>query len=136
MVGIDFAKEFNAILKRYVDSVCANVRLDRIDNIDMASGKASVSAVSVDEYLVSETLGDVIDKLVVLHVRVWNLEDQLVLTDSDEEAGKIAKKIMHEVRTKRPRLIVAINKMMEQVLVNNNLDVLKDEDTKVYKGED
>jgi hypothetical protein len=118
---MDFGEEFVALVGWYIDLIMPKAQ------------ERSVEDVPVVEYIASETIGDVLEKLLILHIRAWHLEDELVETDDEAEAGRLSKKIMHCVRTKRPRLVKALNTMMAEI-ARGNADLVADEDIKVYHG--
>lgn len=60
------------------------------------------------QVIASETLPEVIEKLVILHVRLWHLEDRSRDTEDDSERGAIKAKIDHCNGVIRPRLLQAI----------------------------
>ena len=45
------------------------------------------------DYIATDNLGEIVEKLVILHIRTWMLEDQLPLAIDDAEVGIIKKKI-------------------------------------------
>jgi hypothetical protein len=83
------------------------------------------------EYIVSETIGEVIDKLIILHVRMWHLVDANATVKDSEEWAKIGAKMRHVIDKKRPRLIAALNLMLGEI-VKGNLDLVDDEDVKHF----
>jgi hypothetical protein len=87
------------------------------------------------EYIASETIGEVLDKLLILHIRIWHLED-LVDGADDAELLIIQRKLRHLFRTKRPRLVAALNKMLKIAVLQGRFGLVDDEDVKVYGGAD
>lgn len=86
------------------------------------------------QYIASETFGEVLDKLIITHIRTWMLVDKLVVA-SDEEAPAIQRKINHCTHVKRPRLVTALNVMFREI-VKGRLDLVDDEYVKVFKDAD
>jgi hypothetical protein len=86
------------------------------------------------EYIATDNLGEVIEKLVILHIRTWMLEDQLPLAKDDAEVGIIKKKIDICFKIKRPKFVQAINLIVEDAIMNNKS--LKEDNVKLYKGFD
>jgi len=87
---------------------------------DLATGIDSLIEQLVDEnakkrasdpenVIVTESLPEVLEKLVILHVRLWNLEDRSRDTDDDSERGAIKRKIDYCNGVIRPRLLQAIS---------------------------
>ena len=86
-------------------------------------------------FVASETIGEVIDKLIILNLRVWHLEDQKANAATDAELGAIQRKLQSCFRSKRPRLVAALNQMMRAAVEDGRLDLMDDEFVKSYKGD-
>jgi len=89
--------------------------------------------VAPDEFIASETIGEVIEKLVILHIRMWHLEDMIGQTDDLERKGELHLKLEHCFKVKRPRLVVVLNAMLKAAC-EGDLSVVRDKDVKEYKG--
>jgi hypothetical protein len=82
----------------------------------------------------TDNLGEVIEKLVILHIRMWMLEDQLGVAVTNDEIAELKKKTDICFKQKRPRLVSAINSM-----INNSIEYSKsliEDSVKLYKGVD
>jgi len=86
-------------------------------------------------FVASETIGEVIDKLIILNLRVWHLEDQKAAATTDAEMGAIQYKLQSCFRSKRPRLVAALNQMIRAAVEGGRLDLMDDEFVKSYKGD-
>ena len=86
------------------------------------------------EYIATDNLGEIVEKLVILHIRTWMLEDQLPLAKDDAEVGIIKKKIDICFKIKRPKFVQAINLLVEDAIRKNKS--LKEDSVKLYKGFD
>ena len=84
------------------------------------------------DYIATDNLGEIVEKLVILHIRTWMLEDQLPLAKDDAEVGIIKKKIDICFKIKRPKFVQAINLLVEDAIRNNKS--LKEDSVKLYKG--
>ena len=75
----------------------------------------------IPDIVLSETdnLGEVVEKLCILHIRTWMLEDAAQEATSDEELGALKRKIDICFKQKRPRLVQAINRQVSDAIVNN-----------------
>lgn len=80
----------------------------------------------------TDNLGEVIEKLVILHIRTWMLEDLVGIAKTDEEIGTIKKKIDICFKQKRPMYVQAINKMIDSAIVGQRS--LQEDSVKIYKG--
>lgn len=89
------------------------------------------------KYLASETLGEIIEKLLILHVRIWNLEDA---AGEAEQAGDVEqfmelhKKLEICDKVVRPRLMEALGLMLEKVLIEEKPELVRQESLKRYGG--
>ena len=87
-------------------------------------------------FVASETIGEVIDKLIILNIRVWHLEDEKANATTDAELGAVQRKLQSCFRSKRPRLVAALNQMMRAAVEQGRLDLLDDDFVKSYKGDE
>ena len=88
----------------------------------------------IPNIIISETdnLGEVVEKLCILHIRTWMLEDAAQEASSDQELGVLKRKIDICFKQKRPRLVQAINRQVSDAIVNNTS--LVEDSVKLYKG--
>lgn len=82
----------------------------------------------------TDNIGEVIEKLCILHIRMWMIEDQLGIATTDEEIASLKKKTDICFKIKRPKLVAAITQMFNDALINNKS--LIEESVKQYKGVD
>ena len=80
----------------------------------------------------TDNLGEVVEKLCILHIRTWMLEDAAQEATTDEELGVLKRKIDICFKQKRPRLVQAINRQVSDAIVNNTS--LVEDSVKLYKG--
>ena len=80
----------------------------------------------------TDNLGEVVEKLCILHIRTWMLEDAAQEASSDEELGALKRKIDICFKQKRPKLVQAINRLVSDSIVNNTS--LVEDSVKLYKG--
>ena len=80
----------------------------------------------------TDNLGEVVEKLCILHIRTWMLEDDAQEATTDEELGSLKRKIDICFKQKRPRLVQAINRQVSDAIVNNTS--LVEDSVKLYKG--
>ena len=88
----------------------------------------------IPDIVLSETdnLGEVVEKLCILHIRTWMLEDAAQEATTDEELGALKRKIDICFKQKRPKLVQAINRQVSDAIVNNTS--LVEDSFKLYKG--
>lgn len=82
----------------------------------------------------TDNLGEVIEKLSILHCRMWYLEDMIGTATSDEEIAELKRKIDICFKVKRPKYVEAINRMVENSIKTNKS--LIEDSVKHYKGYD
>jgi hypothetical protein len=80
----------------------------------------------------TDNLGEVIEKLAILHCRMWYLEDAISNAQSTTEVADLKKKIDICFKVKRPRYVEAINRMIQNAIVTGK--TLEEDSVKLYKG--
>jgi|3_EtaG_2_1085321.scaffolds.fasta_scaffold02087_9 hypothetical protein len=80
----------------------------------------------------TDTLSELIDKLCIVHIRYWYLEDAMASCDNDEELVQLRKKSESLFKEKRPMLIAGFDKLIMKIL-NGELGYTS-VNTKHYKG--
>lgn len=83
-------------------------------------------------YVHSDNLGEVVEKLVILHIRTWMLEDAIQVAKSDTEIADIKRKLDICFKVKRPNLVQAINLLVDEAIKHNRS--LREDSVKFYKG--
>lgn len=84
-----------------------------------------------DNLIATDNLGEVIEKLCILHIRTWFLEDMVAVVKTDEEIASLKKKIDICFKQKRPQYIQAINRMIDSAIVSGRS--LVEDSVKIYK---
>lgn len=84
------------------------------------------------EYIATDNLGEIVEKLSILHIRTWMLEDAIHGASTDSEIAELKRKIDICFKSKRPKLVQAINALVEDAIANNKS--LKEDSVKLYKG--
>ena len=85
-----------------------------------------------DNLIATDNLGEVVEKLCILHIRTWFLEDMVGVAKTDEEVASLKRKIDICFKQKRPQYIQAINRMVEDAVVNGRR--ITEDSVKIYKG--
>jgi hypothetical protein len=86
------------------------------------------------EYVSTDNLGEVIEKLSIIHIRMWMLEDAIQAATSDEEIAELKRKCDICFKVKRPRYVQAINLIVDDAIRHNKS--IKEDSVKLYKGVD
>lgn len=84
------------------------------------------------QYIETDNLAEVVEKLVILHIRMWMLEDTMREAKTDEEIAAIKKKCDICFKVKRPRYVEAINLMVDNSIQSGR--TLREDSVKLYKG--
>jgi hypothetical protein len=85
-----------------------------------------------DDFIETDSFGEIIEKLSILHCRMWYLEDAISSASSDEEIANLKRKIDICFKIKRPKYVSAINKLIELSIKTNKK--LSEDSVKLYKG--
>jgi hypothetical protein len=86
------------------------------------------------EYLSTDNLGEIIEKLAIIHIRMWMLEDAIQEAKTDEEIAELKRKCDICFKVKRPKYVQAINLLVDDAIRNNKS--LREDSVKLYKGID
>jgi hypothetical protein len=105
------------IIKRTVDDVLDNTRDYGLPD---------------SNYIATDNLGEVIEKLAIIHIRMWMLEDAIQAATSDTEIAELKRKCDICFKVKRPKYVQAINALVDDAITNNKS--LREDSVKLYKG--
>lgn len=97
--------------------------LDSSKNVDLPS-----------DIIETDNIGEVIEKLAILHCRMWYLEDAIGISKNDSEIADLKRKIDICFKVKRPKYVEAINKMIDKSIKEGRS--LQEDSVKLYKGFD
>ena len=84
------------------------------------------------DYIATDNLGEIIEKLAIIHIRMWMLEDAFQSAKSDEEMADLKRKVDICFKVKRPKFVQAINLLVDDAIVNSKS--LREDSVKLYKG--
>lgn len=87
-----------------------------------------------EDIIETDNIGEVIEKLSILHCRMWYLEDSISVAKSDSEIADLKRKIDICFKIKRPKYVQALNRMIENSVLNSKS--LVEDSVKYYKGFD
>lgn len=80
----------------------------------------------------SDNFAEVLEKLFILHIRMWKLEDAIAQATTDEELAALKRKSDDCFKNKRPKLIRVINLMLDDYIKKKKQ--FTEENPKLYKG--
>jgi len=86
------------------------------------------------EYIATDNLGEIIEKLAIIHIRMWMLEDAIQAAATDEEIAELKRKCDICFKVKRPKFVQAINLLVDDAIAKNK--TLREDSVKLYKGID
>ena len=86
------------------------------------------------EFIETDSLGETVEKLAILHIRTWMLEDAIQQASTNYEIADLKKKIDICFKVKRPKYVAAINAMIDNSIKTGRS--LQEESVKLYKGVD
>ena len=84
------------------------------------------------EYAASDNIGEVLEKLAILHIRTWHLEDAMQNATTDEELADLKRKVDVCFKVKRPKLVAALNAIIDDAIIHGKS--LREDSVKLYKG--
>ena len=84
------------------------------------------------EYIQTDNLGEIVEKLAILHTRMWMLEDAIQEATMDKEIADLKRKIDICFKIKRPNLVQALNTLVEVSIAEKRS--LVEDSVKLYKG--
>lgn len=84
------------------------------------------------QYIETDNLAEVIEKLVILHIRMWMLEDTMREATTNEDIATIKKKCDICFKVKRPRYVEAVNLMVDNAIESGRS--LREDSVKLYRG--
>lgn len=85
-----------------------------------------------DDIIETDNIGEVIEKLAIIHCCMWYLEDAISDAKTDGEIAEIKRKIDICFKVKRPKYVQAVNRMIENSIISGKS--LIEDSVKHYKG--
>jgi len=109
---------------------------ENIEDIIARTVKDVLSKIEIPDstYVETDNLGEVIEKLAIIHIRMLMLEDVIQAATSDAEIADLKRKCDICFKVKRPRYVQAINLMVDNAIRTNRS--LIEDSVKLYKGID
>ena len=84
------------------------------------------------QYIQTDSLGEIVEKLIILHIRTWMLEDMIQAANTNDEIADLKRKIDICFKGKRPKFVEAINLLIENAIKEEKS--LREDSVKIYKG--
>jgi len=114
-----------------------STRLEQISSLllDEISDRFEKEPLGVEGLEFSESFAEILDRFIVLHIRMWKLEDAIGLAD-DSEIAPLKRKIDYCFKDRRPKLIKAINSFLDVYINRTHVRKFSEENIKLYKGFD
>lgn len=108
------------------------VTIEKIIQVKVNEILSKGSMPEIEEYVPTDNLGEVIEKLVILHIRTWMLEDAAQVAKTADELAEIKRKVDICFKQKRPKFVQAINRMFDDAIILGKS--LAEDSVKIYKG--
>lgn len=103
--------------------------------LEEISNRFDKESIDVDGLEFSENFAEMLDRFVVLHIRMWKLEDAIANAKNDTEVAELKKKIDFCFKDKRPKLTKAINFFLDSYVDKNHpKKKFSEENIKMYSG--
>ena len=115
-------KKFAELIDKCIEETVNNTLKDLKDSKDLPDV----------QYIETDNLGEVVEKLSILHIRTWMLEDAIQESKTDSEIAELKRKIDICFKVKRPRLVQAVNLLVDNAISNGR--TLREDSVKLYKG--
>jgi len=80
----------------------------------------------------TDSIAEVIEKLIILHIRNWMLEDAVADAKTDAALADLKRKLDWCFKVRRPRLVEALNAMLDRAIREGRS--LAEESVKIYRG--
>lgn len=85
-----------------------------------------------EDLIETDNIGEVLEKLIIIHIRMWMLEDAVGNAGTDKEIADLKRKIDICFKQKRPKYVEAINRMIDNSILTGKS--LVEDSVKHYSG--
>ena len=82
----------------------------------------------------SESFAEILDRFIILHIRIWKLEDTIGIATDNNEIAELKKKLDYCFKNRRPKIIAAINSFLDVYIDKEKTKSFSEENIKLYKG--
>jgi hypothetical protein len=111
-----FAASLETVIEKHVEEILKNRQMPDLPN----------------DVIETDNIGEVIEKLIIVHIRMWMLEDAVGIAKSDSEVADLKRKIDICFKQKRPKYVEAANRMIENAVLSGKS--LIEDSVKHYSG--
>ena len=98
-------------LEEVIEKAVKN-KLSNYNNVS-AMGNNEPAMPKLVEFVETDSLGETLEKLAILHIRTWMFEDAIQAARTDEQIADLKRKIDICFKIKRPKYVAAINAMID-----------------------
>jgi len=114
------------------------MRIDKISSLllEEIADRFDKEPLSIEGLEFSESFAEILDRFIVLHIRMWKLEDAVGEAETDAEVASLKRKVDYCFKDRRPKLIKAINSFLDVYIDKNHARKFSEENIKHYKGFD
>lgn len=102
------------------------------EHVNALLNNRGITYIEPPEYAASDSFGEVLEKLAILHIRTWHLEDAMQSAKTDSELADLKRKVDVCFKVKRPKLVAALNAIIDDAIKNERS--LREDSVKLYKG--
>lgn len=102
------------------------------EHVNALLNNRDIKYIEPPEYAASDSFGEVLEKLAILHIRTWHLEDAMQSAKTDSELADLKRKVDVCFKVKRPKLVAALNAIIDDAIKNERS--LREDSVKLYKG--
>lgn len=113
---MNFAKSLEKVIHTHVEEILKNNQTPDLPR----------------DLIETDNIGEVIEKLIIVHIRMWMLEDAVGIAKTDEEIANLKRKIDICFKQKRPKYVEAINRMIDNAVLSGKS--LIEDSVKQYSG--
>lgn len=110
-------------------SVLDTIIREHVNNI---LNKRDITYIEPPDYAASDSFGEVLEKLAILHIRTWHLEDAMQSAKTDAELADLKRKVDICFKVKRPKLVAALNAIIDDAISKEKS--MREDSVKLYKG--
>ena len=110
----NFANNLDEVIKQHVERVLSQREMPDVP-VDLIQ---------------TDSLGEVVEKLVILHIRMWMLEDAVAVAKTDSELADLKRKVDTCFKKKRPMFVEAVNRLIDLAITEDKS--LVEDSVKIY----
>ena len=109
-------------------------RLEQISNLllEEISTRFDQEPLDASDVEWSDNFAEMLEKYLILHIRMWKLEDACAGTEDPQEVCDLKRKIDYCFKDRRPKLTKAINSYLDAYVTSNRK--FDDGNVKQYKN--